>query len=974
LQPVDEETTSGLTNGNAAGTTRQNDVPCILGNEDPHPAAVQWNNVISWSKSILLVLLFVILWPIGARSFKKFTAATDSTFHPIHGSSSDEAQSAFQQIYETDFSDPMRPALVLVLESTNQSFSNARSTVFAQARNFSLGLSDLLSNGTCWQQEDSSCFSDPWLQITSYYSLKGQGLSTLANALVASDGLTTVLQVQYLLPANLKHPPSRVSQLMDTIRSYGDLASSTVDFKISYTGIKWFQTDLIESTQKDLRRMDALVLPLALVLLGVVLPRARPSVVWIVPLVTMISTVCAWSVIMRFIVYRMQITQFTPSIMMSLTLGMGIDYTLFMLSRYLEDTTDRSRAIRHMIQQGGHVLLLSGLTLMCTFLGLCFLPLQMLKSVGVGAAIAIGCSLLVNLTVVPALLHTSLGDWIVQKSHTSPVPLISSRDLGLEQTGDGNDLILSSNAERHDNNNDENVLDQHELVLLPTPKTSWFQLSHYLLHPYKSVIIFLLICQLIAPVARHASQIKTSISFDLMLPSESPSLQAFQVLGKSFGWGRLTPYRILFDGHDANVTMTSAKGFVVMQRVVAELMAIDSGMFAAEATLQGNKEADDLQDDMDNLLDAGFKPERAPVLSTKLITMLDSISLQGSDHPRTSYAGISVLANIWIPHAVYNAAKVCAKVKPYCPIEKLHLLDVVDKSVTSSDQFASYVIASLGVNPFSAEGVAWLKQVRSVLDRLERAGALEGIQVYLQGAAAIENDAVEAVYAAFPKVIVITTIVVFVLMGIFFQSIFPPLRSIVSITLTLAFSFGLGVLVFQVGILNWTNVRALSSIGNEVCWLVPMMAFSIIVGLALDYDVFLISRILEYRQAGYEHKSSIAAGLDATGGIITAAGLIMTLSFGSLMMSSNPVLCQWAFLITVAVLLDTFVMRTLVVPIVTAWTGEHSWWPRKLPKERFVYILDSTEPDNTITSSHARIVSNSECEYEHISTVTPRTP
>ena len=103
------------------------------------------------------------------------------------------------------------------------------------------------------------------------------------------------------------------------------------------------------------------------------------------------------------------------------------------------------------------------------------------------------------------------------------------------------------------------------------------------------------------------------------------------------------------------------------------------------------------------------------------------------------------------------------------------------------------------------------------------------------------------------------------------------------------------------------------------------------VGLALDYDVFLVTRVLEFRCSGYQHQSSIVAGLDATGGIITMAGIIMAISFGSLLASPSPALNQWAFLLTTAVLIDTFVVRTMVVPAFLGMTGgAMAWYPRKL--------------------------------------------
>ena len=335
---------------------------------------------------------------------------------------------------------------------------------------------------------------------------------------------------------------------MNVVQEYGHFYKPE-NCTISYTGIKWFQSDLMAATKTDLKRMDALVLPLALFLVGVVLPKARSSVVWIIPLVTIITTVCCWSIVMSVLSTRIQITQFTPSIMTSLTLGMGIDYTLFLLSRYLE-----RKHMVHMLHYGGQVLLLSGWTLMCTFLGLVCLPLEMLKSVGIGAAVAIGSCLIVNLTVVPALLHTRLGTWIVQTNDT------------IEDTTDESFLQRRPIAQD----------DQEECPDGVVPHDSiWYRLSQHLLHPYKSIILFLLLVQLMIPVALYATQLKSSLSFDLMLPKTSPSLVTYHDLGRKLGYGRTSPYRILFDGRNAETRMDSEQGFDVMHRVLDELSAID---------------------------------------------------------------------------------------------------------------------------------------------------------------------------------------------------------------------------------------------------------------------------------------------------------------------------------------------------------------------------------------------------------------
>lgn len=204
------------------------------------------------------------------------------------------------------------------------------------------------------------------------------------------------------------------------------------------------------------------------------------------------------------------------------------------------------------------------------------------------------------------------------------------------------------------------------------------------------------------------------------------------------------------------------------------------------------------------------------------------------------------------------------------------------------------------------------------------------MNLYLALGAGVTYDAVNEVYESFYLIITVTLSVVFVLMGVAFQSLVAPLRSVLTLCLTLSFCFGFMVLVYQHGALSFLNIRAVSNI-HATCWLPPVMCFSIIVGLGLDYDVFLISRIYEYRLNGYTDRAAALKGIYKTGYIITAAGVIMAVAFGGLMISDEIILNQAAFLLIVAVLLDTFVVRTLAVPAMLGLTDSWSWWPADMP-------------------------------------------
>ena len=243
----------------------------------------------------------------------------------------------------------------------------------------------------------------------------------------------------------------------------------------------------------------------------------------------------------------------------------------------------------------------------------------------------------------------------------------------------------------------------------------------------------------------------------------------------------------------------------------------------------------------------------------------------------------------------------------------------LDSTSTSKDGFSTLVTCVLSENSFSENSVNWLVRSRDLLTSLNGSTDLKNITVTLHGGAGIEFDAQQAVKNGLGMMVTVTLFCVFLITSLFLQSIVAPLRSVFSISITLLAVYGLVVIVYQQD-------------EGAISWLTVPMSFSIIVGLGLDYDIFLINRVLEYRLSGYDHYTSIALGLSKTGSIITAAGIVMAVSFSGLIFSSSPAVYQWAFALTMAVLLDTFIMRSCVVPILLAKTGKFSWYPRSLPR------------------------------------------
>ncbi len=280
---------------------------------------------------------------------------------------------------------------------------------------------------------------------------------------------------------------------------------------------------------------------------------------------------------------------------------------------------------------------------------------------------------------------------------------------------------------------------------------------------------------------------------------------------------------------------------------------------------------------------------------------LDSSSVQAT------FTGIAWTNHAPIPHSTFEMAKGCASLWQ-CPIESLRELAKLYISSTLPDGTCTALNGVLSEDPFSDDGVKWLVTTRSKLRALEESGAIQGFEIVLEGGANIQYDAKTAVYDTFPKMLGSIILAIIFVLAFSFRSAAVPLRGLLTIALTLTSSFGFLSIA--------TRQNCLNMIANsEISWLTPILSVNVIAGLAIDYDVFLMGSILEARLGGKNNSDSIISGVCNTGSIITAAGCIMSVSFGGLILSESPLVQEWAFALTSAVLVDTFVMRTCVVSL-----------------------------------------------------------
>jgi RND superfamily putative drug exporter len=161
------------------------------------------------------------------------------------------------------------------------------------------------------------------------------------------------------------------------------------------------------------------------------------------------------------------------------------------------------------------------------------------------------------------------------------------------------------------------------------------------------------------------------------------------------------------------------------------------------------------------------------------------------------------------------------------------------------------------------------------------------------------------------------------LLAVVFRSLLIPLKAALLNLLTIGASLGAVSLAFEGS--------------GPIEAFLPVMIFAIVFGLSMDYEVFLVSRMHEEWARSHDAHSAVREGLATTGGVITAAGAIMIVVFGAFLLSPERMLQQFGLGLAVAILLDAFLVRCLIVPAVMSLLGERAWWmpgwlARRLPR------------------------------------------
>jgi uncharacterized membrane protein YdfJ with MMPL/SSD domain len=870
------------------------------------PALVRYSHV--------FLLVWVVIFALSASFGLKFLSLTRDDSSPPANSLSAVAKAAFS----VAFPGPsyVQPALIVQQSKQGSLFNSALSAIVA-------------ASFQSYKTDHSQTISS----VVGYWELFSNAQSVaLAGSTLSADNSSMLTIVNFSPSASSDSIKACVSELVTLSQSL-----STGDFSVGVTGASALNADISSATVGGLEVIDGVVIPVSLLILGTQLKSYRHI---FVALVVLLNTVLLAFGIMRPIATSIAINPLSPSILMSLGIvlktlffiiscigsdiwscfsGIAVcfDYSLFILSRFREERIENGKsrfdALFYSLRAAGHVVLLSGLTLFFCFCLLIAFPQNFIQSVGWSCSTVILSALVCNMTLTPALLayFDSLSRFdllpqcyctrqamqsestaielkvILASAQPSEAPAEPSAVLTTDPVvvADSVQSVVvspevvvggfnSKSVESMNNASEAGIIGGQGLSI-------WFELSWFVTQHPK--IIFLAILAFTAPFVYFTCLMTPTADQNLLFIRGSQSFRTLKTMNSAFAAGQLNPYTILCVTA-ASGTVLSPEYFAFESTLIAQLLASESAYINSR--------------------------------SITSITYLNGASIPLS-----------------IATQFFNSTS------PLYATPDAGAYRITFASLVNADQSAAKITVATAVAPTSAAIVPFINDVRSSLTSITQlshqavAPWTLPVNLYLTGGFTSALDTQNTLDSLFIYEVLATIAVVMILIGLSFGSVLLMFRLLFTIGVSLCWTAGLCVLVYQPGpaqrAFGVLTPSVLDSSG--IFFVIPPMAFSILVGLALDYDIFLISRVIEYRLLGWSDRAAVCLAMEKTSRIISTAGIIMSVSFAGLLVPDSLVLNQYGLSLFFGVAMDTFVIRTLVVPVVITMFGSGNWWPRRMP-------------------------------------------
>ena len=680
-----------------------------------------------------------------------------------------------------------------------------------------------------------------------------------------------------------------VGNLRSVVASAMDDAGLS-DMRTYVTGSVPIAYDTLQGANADMSVIDPISIVLIFVLLGLFFCSLVTAAV--PPLV--VGT--AYGIVLSLIFALggvMDIFYITRVIVLVSMLGAGCDYSVFIISRYREERRSgksKEDALSEAVVWAGESVLTSGLAVIIGFAVMALCSYSLVSSMAIVLAIGIVLAMLAALTLIPAVISI-VGDRVFWP-----------RDMEfyrrMEASGSGFYGRLTEAGRRY---------------------FTWagkFSVNHA-----KAIVAVAIL--ITVPLGYTA--VTSDDSFDMIsVMPDSEAKNGVDAITESTDGGLLMPTYAL----------------VQLDSPIAEMTDLGCGMGVLRWTSEGQSYLAGLSELQGRFTEADSNVSyvMGPVSWSALYSMAhDALVQAGYPEGMVTPEMVNRAVLSQIPDVVsdrleaffgsYGWNLTPDTALPLSPEMQAPVSSLLDYAVNtgaglvSSDGMYVQMMIVVSDEPMSQESMASVGTARDVLDAYTSENPWV-VDAWVLGTPAVLYDISGVVNTEFHWIEVGVILLIYVLLMLVLGSYFTPIRSLATIMMGVVWTLGVLQLVF---------VHAL---GAEVVWIVPIVLFVICLGLGMDYDILLTTRIREGKVRGMSNDIAIRDSLMRSGGIITLCGLIMGGTFLTLLLSGSVMLKEIGFALGFAILLDSLIVVPYVVPALMHLMGDWSWKGPKFLQRR----------------------------------------
>lgn len=241
---------------------------------------------------------------------------------------------------------------------------------------------------------------------------------------------------------------------------------------------------------------------------------------------------------------------------------------------------------------------------------------------------------------------------------------------------------------------------------------------------------------------------------------------------------------------------------------------------------------------------------------------------------------------------------------------------ILEPFLLGENNRAPRIVISFSGNPYSPDALSDFRRLDAIAADTLAGTSLAGSHLRVAGPTSFYADIQEVGARDFRVMSAVLILGIFIVLALLLRSLVAPFFLLATVVLSYTATLGITVIVFR-GILHQEGITF---------WMPPFL-FVILVALGADYNIFVMSRIREEFEAGATSHQAAVRGLVATGRVVTSAGLVLAGTFAALIAAPLPNLQQIGFAVTLGVLIDTVLVRTFLVPAITALVGDFAFWP-----------------------------------------------